>query len=143
MNNVENINTTKLSVIMFIVFKCQRFIVTSTDFYLKLLITKNSVVKNQNLAVNHKSWPIKSNPAKYQKLFQNNSLCFMLSRFNFKIWFKLAVSRSVSKIFHQSFCNLELVSSFSPWGKSLFLTAEIVYNDLEFLLLYFPEKLST
>ena len=55
MNNVENINTTKLSVIMFIVFKYQRFIVTSTDFYLKLLITKNSVVKNQNLAVNHKS----------------------------------------------------------------------------------------
>ena len=54
--------------ITFILLKCHISIYNSNDFYLfivvkKLMITKNSVVKIQNLAVNHKSRPAKSNPA--------------------------------------------------------------------------------
>ena len=53
--------------ITFILFKCGRLTDNSTDFYLclvmkKLMITKNLVVKTQNLVVNHESQPLKSNP---------------------------------------------------------------------------------
>ena len=52
--------------IMFILFKCHRFIDNSTDFlsfYLvvkRLVIAENLVMKIQNL-VNYKSWLVKSN----------------------------------------------------------------------------------
>ena len=48
-------------------FKFRRSIDSSNDFYFfivlkRLVITKNSVVKIQNLVVNHESRPVKSNP---------------------------------------------------------------------------------
>ena len=45
--------------ITFILFKCPRFIYLVVK---RFMITKNSVVKIQNLVVNHESWPVKSNP---------------------------------------------------------------------------------
>ena len=53
--------------ITFILFKCGRLTDNFTDFYLclvmkKLMITKNLVLKTQNLVVNHESQPLKSNP---------------------------------------------------------------------------------
>ena len=56
------------SVITFILFKCHRYTVNSIDFSFdlvakRLMATKNLVVKNQNLVINHKSRPVKLNPA--------------------------------------------------------------------------------
>ena len=43
-------------------------------------ITKNSVEEIQNLAPNHKSWPIKSNPVKVQKRCDKGA-CYIISNF--------------------------------------------------------------
>ena len=64
---------------IFILFKCHRFN-HSNDFYIFylvmkiLMIKKNSVVKIQNLVVNHQSQPVKSNPVKVTNSWHWTSL---------------------------------------------------------------------
>ena len=69
--------------ITFILFKCHRSIDNSNDFsfYLvmkRIMISKNSVVKIQNLVVNHNSRTLKSNPGSHFSRFVLG-LCFLAS----------------------------------------------------------------
>ena len=64
--SVQNVTIT------FILFKFHRSIDNSNNFYLvtkRLAVTENSVVKIQNLVMNHKSRPVKSNPGVFNELY--------------------------------------------------------------------------
>ena len=60
--NIQNVKIT------FFLFQCQRLIDNSIGFDISILLTKNSVVKFQNLVANHKSQFMKLNPDHYHPI---------------------------------------------------------------------------
>ena len=60
--NIQNVKIT------FFLFQCQRLIDNSIGFDISILLTKNSVVKFQNLVANQKSQFMKLNPDQYRSI---------------------------------------------------------------------------